>query len=70
MTSTHPETQSLAQAVSADAQRDAGGAPGQYLAPPQRILDEIGDALGASEVGEPRWLSGLRRDAAALTSSR
>jgi Fe-S cluster assembly protein SufD len=64
VTSTHPETQSLAQAVSADAQRDASVAPGQFLAPPQSILDEIGDALGASEVAEPSWLAGRRRDAA------
>ena len=63
MTSTHPETQSLAQAISADAQRDASVAPGQFLAPPQSILDEIGDALGAAEVGEPAWLAARRRDA-------
>jgi Fe-S cluster assembly protein SufD len=64
VTSTHPETQSLAQAISADAQRDASVAPGQFLAPPQSILDEIGDALGASEISEPSWLAARRRDAA------
>ena len=56
MTSTHPETGSLAQAVSAEAQQDASGAPGQFLPPPQPLLDEIGNAVAASELGDPRWL--------------
>ena len=64
MTSTHPETQSLAQDIAAQAQQDAAGAPGQYLAPSQALLDEIGDAVAAAELSEPRWLVALRRDAA------
>ncbi|MBV9879271.1 MAG: Fe-S cluster assembly protein SufD [Gemmatirosa sp.] len=63
MTATHPETQSLAQAIAADAQRDASVAPGQFLPPPQAILDELGDALAGAELGEPRWLFERRRDA-------
>jgi len=65
VTAIHPETQSVAQAAAAEAQRDASVAPGQYLAPPRSVLDEIGDALGASEVSEPAWLAARRRDAAA-----
>jgi Fe-S cluster assembly protein SufD len=64
VTATHPETQSLAQAVAAGAQRDAAGSPGQFLAPPQALLDEMDEALAASELGEPNWLSARRRDAA------
>ena len=64
MTAIHPEAQSISQAVSTDAQRDALTTPGQFLAPPQSLLDEIGDALGASEVAEPAWLAARRRDAA------
>ena len=64
MTSTHPETGSLAQEMAAQAQHDASGAPGQYLPPPQALLDEIGNAVGASELSDPRWLAELRRDAA------
>jgi len=64
VTATHPETGSLAQAVSAAAQQDAAGAPGQFLAPPQPLLDEVGNTVAASELGEPRWLFELRRDSA------
>jgi len=65
VTAIHPDAQSVAQAVAAEAQRDATVAPGQFLAPPRALLDEIGDALGASEVSEPAWLVERRRDAAA-----
>ncbi len=64
MTATHPETGSLAQAVAADAQRDAAVAPGQFLAPPQTLLNELSDAIGAAESRDPRWLVGRRRAAA------
>jgi Fe-S cluster assembly protein SufD len=63
VTSTHPEAQSLAQSISADAQRDASVAPGQFLPPSQAIVDEVGDAVAASELGDPRWLFELRRTA-------
>jgi Fe-S cluster assembly protein SufD len=64
VTSTHPDTQSVAQAVAADAQRDAAVTRGQFLPPPQSILDEVGDALGASELSDPAWLAERRRRAA------
>jgi Fe-S cluster assembly protein SufD len=64
VTSTHPEAQSLAQAVAADAQRDATIAPGQFLAPSPALLDEIDAALDAADAAEPAWLVARRRDAA------